>query len=113
MITPRQRYYQRNKEKCAAACRRWEKKNPDAVSNSWLRRKYGISLNQWREIFQLQDGRCAICQDVDVSRWVVDHRHSDGKVRGILCSGCNTAIGHIRERPEALRNAAAYLEARN
>ena len=42
----------------------------------------------------------------------VDHCHRTGKVRGILCMGCNFSIGHFKDDPEILRRAAAYLEER-
>ena len=66
-----------------------------------------------------QNGRCLICDDpvrmkgvgktkTDIAH--LDHDHSTGKVRGILCQNCNVAIGLLRDNPDLLRAAAEYLE---
>jgi hypothetical protein len=62
-----------------------------------------------------QGGVCAACGETPSPRrgksiWNVDHDHSTGRVRGILCTGCNSAIGHLQDDPERCRKAAAYLE---
>ena len=51
---------------------------------------------------------CPICQDKRAEH--VDHDHETGRVRGILCFACNAALGQMRDRPDALRRAADYLE---
>jgi hypothetical protein len=53
--------------------------------------------------------RCAICLGF-MKRANVDHCHETGKRRGLLCSGCNTAIGKLKDDPEVLRRAADYIE---
>jgi Pyruvate/2-oxoacid:ferredoxin oxidoreductase delta subunit len=79
---------------------------------------YSITRAQYDELLAAQNGGCAIC---GVSGVVlsVDHDHSccdvDGRscgkcVRGLLCNGCNIAIGHMRDNPARLRAAADYLE---
>lgn len=78
-----------------------------------LRRRYGISLEQYEAMLELQDGRCAICGrhgDEFGRRLAVDHCHETGKVRGLLCINCNPGIGAFRDNPELLRRAASYLE---
>lgn len=55
-----------------------------------------------------QQGKCMICQDS--SRVVLDHNHVTGKVRGFLCSNCNTMIGMAKESQDTLRIAAGYLK---
>jgi Recombination endonuclease VII len=52
---------------------------------------------------------CAICGQVK-PRMVVDHDHKTGKLRGVLCNACNWGIGHFRDNPDILRNAADYVE---
>jgi hypothetical protein len=60
-----------------------------------------------------QNGRCAICSTTlreGRGGAAVDHCHRTGKVRGLLCSPCNTAIGKLREDPALFASALAYLE---
>jgi hypothetical protein len=82
----------------------------------WLRTKYGIDVAGYEALLAKQDGCCAICGTTNpkgrtVSPYFcVDHDHSDGRVRGLLCSTCNTGIGHLRDDPDLLRKAIAYLE---
>lgn len=54
-----------------------------------------------------QQGRCAICDEE--KPLVVDHCHSEKKVRGLLCRECNVGLGHFRDSAEILRSAIAYL----
>ena len=56
-----------------------------------------------------QDGRCAICGAVS-GRLFVDHCHTTGNVRGLLCVACNNALGQFRDSVSALRRAIDYLE---
>lgn len=54
-----------------------------------------------------QSGRCAICQKVD--KLVVDHDHTTNAIRGLLCYGCNTALGLFQDNVDTLRRAISYL----
>jgi hypothetical protein len=78
-----------------------------------LIKKYGISLEDYNKMYDLQDGVCGICgleQSVDFSdRLFVDHCHTTGVVRGLLCHHCNTALGHFKDDPRLLNKASAYL----
>jgi hypothetical protein len=61
-------------------------------------------------MLQEQLGVCAICHEVDIDRRLsVDHNHVTGKVRGLLCRKCNTAITYLRDRPDLLIAAADYI----
>lgn len=81
----------------------------------WL---FGISQEQYDEMLARQNRVCAICQEPQA--WnrregdilVVDHDHSTGQVRGLLCHACNQALGLMRDNPDVLRRAAAYVEVR-
>lgn len=73
---------------------------------------YGISTEQYDEILAVQGGVCAICKGPHRGRgsyFHVDHNHTTGKVRGLLCHYCNTAIGSLRDDPVLLESAITYL----
>jgi hypothetical protein len=83
-------------------------------------RKYGISADDYWRLNEQQGGVCAICGEAETAKdhrtgvvrlLSVDHCHSTGRVRGLLCSDCNKALGHLGDSEETLRRAVAYLEA--
>lgn len=92
--------------------RQWRKNNPGRTAKHArkrdLRAKYGITPEQFLAMVEKQEGRCAICTRTRLLH--VDHRHSDGKVRELLCFKCNAGIGQLEDNPELLRAAALYLE---
>ncbi len=76
-----------------------------------LKYLYGLSSAQFAEMERTQGGACAICREVQTTkRLAVDHCHATGRIRGLLCSGCNCALGLAKDRPGVLRAAAEYLE---
>jgi hypothetical protein len=76
-------------------------------------RRYDLSLHDYEVLFAEQDGKCAICSvDLEAAGLHVDHDHTSGKVRGILCPPCNKGIGHLRDSPDVIIAAAAYLMSR-
>jgi hypothetical protein len=84
---------------------------------SRIKLQYGLSLEQYEALLAYQGGGCAICgasepggsQPLGRTAWPVDHDHVTGRVRGLLCSRCNTGIGFFRDDPEVCRQAAEYL----
>ena len=73
-------------------------------------KKRGATRAQYEAMYATQGGRCAVCGDAyDVLH--VDHDHSTGRVRGLLCVRCNIGIGQFHDDPAALRQAARYLRA--
>lgn len=83
--------------------------------------RYGVSLADAESLLVTQGGGCAICSvplsferrkrsNGFVGSACVDHSHGSGKVRGILCTTCNSALGKFRDSPELLTNAIKYLE---
>ena len=97
---------------CSEACRQ------DSYTNSYLKRTYGIDLKTYQAMLAAQDHRCALCGDegfvmnTDRHRMklVVDHCHSTGKVRGLLCHNCNRALGLFKDNIETMRRGISYLE---
>lgn len=77
---------------------------------NYLKRTYGISVEDYRGMLEQQQGLCAICDGNYGERLFVDHCHETGKVRALLCYACNSALGYLRDDPEIARNAVRYLE---
>jgi hypothetical protein len=73
-----------------------------------LKRHYGLTEAERDEMVATQMGLCVICLKAPAVH--VDHCHKTGKVRGVLCFNCNSAIGKLGDDPDAVRRAAAYLE---
>ena len=98
----------------------WAKKNPERAKrnrkNHMLRKRYGITLEQFEIRLAAQGGVCAVCRKPprgkDPKQRVlhIDHDHLTGKIRDLLCFTCNAGIGSMMDSPTLLRAAADYLE---
>nr|WP_281912217.1 endonuclease VII domain-containing protein [Streptomyces olivaceus] len=73
-----------------------------------LKRQYGITEVERDALVASQGGACCICLAAPAAH--VDHCHETGRVRGVLCFSCNAALGQFKDRPDAIRRAAAYVE---
>ena len=103
-------YYENNKERILS--REKELRDPEAKWAYNLEYKFGITVEQYKLMYEQQRGLCLICEKPPTGRFkklAVDHCHSTGKIRGLLCSGCNRAIGYLKDDPQMLEKAAAYL----
>jgi hypothetical protein len=86
-------------------------------ARDWLDRwasrnyKYGVTKDYLIDLYQKQDGKCAICgEEPRTQRGLhVDHCHGSGKVRGLLCHGCNTALGSFKDDENRLTKAIEYI----
>lgn len=84
-----------------------------------LRKKYGITQEEYDALLLAQGGCCAICRKPETvytgrgkgvsNRLCVDHDHVTGKVRGLLCNACNTSLGKMNDDPTLLVQALTYL----
>jgi len=77
-----------------------------------LKRKYGITPEDYNALYEKQNGCCAICgrhQSKFKYSLNVDHNSETGHIRGLLCSGCNPGLGHFEKDPELLIKAYHYL----
>jgi DNA-directed RNA polymerase subunit RPC12/RpoP len=84
-----------------------------------LKAKYGVTWENYLEVLEYQDYKCAICQR-DISSGGnrseknncghIDHDHKNSRLRGILCADCNTGLGCFKDSIESLRSAIKYLE---
>ena len=82
----------------------------NGVRGRQLKKKYGISLEEYEILLARQHGVCAICEQKSSQTLCVDHCHVTGRVRGLLCRTCNMGLGYYSDNPAFMRNAAAYLE---
>lgn len=78
--------------------------------DNYLRRRYGITLDEYEALLEGQGNCCAVCGRTQDINYSVDHSHTTGEVRGLLCTACNRGIGMLQDDPELLRKAANYLE---
>jgi len=75
-----------------------------------LRRKFGMTVEQYEQLLTIQNGVCAICFQPPVTkRLAVDHDKETGQIRGLLCVNCNTAIGLLKHDIRNIDNAKTYL----
>lgn len=78
-----------------------------------FKKKYGITIDQYQEMYDKQEGKCAICsvhQDNLSRALCIDHNHSSGKIRGLLCDKCNSILGYANDNITNLENAINYLK---
>jgi len=81
------------------------------VADRSFRRLYDIGLEDYERLYRFQNGRCAICQDRTPPgvRLVVDHDHTSGDVRGLLCNRCNLVLGQMEDNKGWLERSRLYL----
>jgi hypothetical protein len=124
-------YRQSNPDKARACVIAWRKnnreahldmkrrsgiKNRESSRERRMQRCYGISILEYDKICESQSNSCAICKSTKSllrkgsQHWNVDHDHKTGKVRGLLCYLCNSALGHFQDDSERIRKAIEYLK---
>ncbi len=93
-------------------------KTKKELRNNYFKIKYNITSDDYDRMFKEQDGCCAICgkhQSENQSRkgrdipLFIDHDHITGKIRGLLCSNCNSVLGYAHDDKDILKNAIDYL----
>lgn len=108
----------------AEAAKKWRSNNPEkSHTRYWnnpavererhLIRKYGVNLAKYDAMLASQNGKCAICGSLESEQFKgvfhIDHCHTTGNVRGLLCRGCNHMLGVVKDDPEILSKAIEYL----
>ena len=102
--------------KCRERSKKYRTENREKwrsmITSATLYKKYGITLEEFRQMSKEQGDVCLICEEECNTghRLSVDHDHTTGKVRGLLCRKCNNVLGHAGDNPEILRKAIQYLE---
>jgi hypothetical protein len=97
VLEARKRYYQKHKK---------------TIRSKDLFKRFGITLDDYNRILKEQNDSCKICSthlEAFKKGLHVDHCHKTGKVRGILCTNCNTGLGMFKDNPELLTLAISYL----
>lgn len=104
-----------------AAVNKYRAENPDKFRDTFrdtnLKQRFGISLEQYKEMLEKQGGVCAICggsepKSLGSSKqsFSVDHCHDTGRIRGLLCSSCNRGLGLLGDTVESVQRALDYLK---
>lgn len=113
--------YKSECKKCMTARKRpYEKKraktrirNTDVQRRYYLRNRYGLTEEAYTELLESQECKCAICKSMLRRENIdIDHNHSTGEVRGILCSRCNKMLGFAEDDIHKLEKAIEYLKER-
>lgn len=83
----------------------------EMARKKYLKKKYVITQEDYKNMFIKQEGVCKICNLADlIDGLVVDHCHETGKIRGLLCGHCNRALGKFKDSKPLLLSAIKYLE---
>jgi len=104
-------YYKEHKDKITKNSRKWYVANKDY--NKWRKilYSYGLTQDEYMNIWKSQNGICPICeQPLDFSSAVVDHDHDTNKIRGLLHRACNLMLGHFEPYIDKIENIKHYLE---
>jgi len=101
-------YYKNGKPRIDNRCYDCTRRKKIYSQERMLKNVYGLSLDEYNHMLINQDSSCAICSRHDIQLYV-DHCHSSGKVRGLLCQHCNSGIGFLKDDPEIIRAALQYL----
>ena len=98
-------YREKNRELIREKQKKYNRENPEKRKNAILKNVYGITLEQYNQIFEKQKGKCAICKrhQKELTRTLcVDHNHKTKQVRGLLCVTCNTDVSVVENRLEEM-----------
>lgn len=88
--------------------RNYNSRNSERLREYRLKRKYGLTIENYNRMYTEQNGRCKICRK-HYDKLFVDHDHSTGKIRNLLCNTCNSGLGLFQEDPIILASAIQYL----
>jgi hypothetical protein len=115
------KWAEENKEKLRAYHREYGKKwsTENKEKRKLIRRKhelkkrYGLTIEQFNQMVLAQNNCCALCKKQQTKKLHVDHCHTTGQIRGLLCGNCNTALGLLKENLTTIESIVNYLNRRN
>lgn len=113
LYTKRKEERKKDPERFAQYRKEYKKGNFDSYRETKLKNKFGVTLEWYDEKLAAQNNRCAICAahvSVLSKNLAVDHCHTTGNVRGLLCAKCNLGIGILNDDINILQNAIEYLK---
>ena len=113
ILERKRKIYESNKDKQRRRSLQWQKDNPEKKRITVLKTVYGLSEDSYRELIDRTKGVCPICKnEFDYKRYrvCVDHNHSTGFIRGLICSRCNSGLGFFGDNPESILRAYNYLK---
>lgn len=107
-----------HREQIRAYNKRYKIDHPDRYKNSYLKCMYGITMEEYKHLYEQQNGVCAICKQPETTKHksgqirglAVDHCHESQQVRGLLCTRCNTAVGLLMESKDIALSLIQYLD---
>lgn len=102
-----------NRERHNELCRNWHRADPIRSRTHELKKKFGITHDDYLKMLKDQGGKCLICGNEsagDRAHFSVDHNHNTGKIRGLLCTKCNRGLGCFNDSLVLMRKAVRYLE---
>ncbi len=91
-------YYQSNIDKVQERHSEYYELNKVKARNSKLKNRYKLTREEYDSMLEQQDNCCACCGEPFIRTPHVDHNHTTGKVRGLLCAGCNTGLGQYEKK---------------
>lgn len=106
------KFYYSNRNKILLRMKQDYRDNPIHFKNKHYFLNHKITLEKYTEMFNRQNGKCAICgthQSKLPRNLAVDHNHNTGKIRGLLCFNCNYGLGRFHDNIDHLKNAITYL----
>ena len=78
--------------------------------NRKLKQNYNITLDEYNLMVEAQQNRCLICNTMPLNKKLyVDHNHTTGRIRGLLCHHCNSGLGYFKDNTKFLQKAIEYL----
>lgn len=94
--------------------KKWRKKHKDRLRLEHIGTRYGMSELDYADLLVIQDNKCAVCKvcfnlELQAQTPHVDHCHISGKIRGLLCRGCNSGLGQFSDSVVKLKAAIEYL----
>lgn len=87
--------------------------SPEIYLRRTLKQNYNITLEEYQQLYHIQKGCCFICgrpQKDQSKRMAVDHCHKTGRIRKLLCTQCNVALGMVNESVDILKNMIEYIQ---
>ena len=110
-------YRKKNVEKLNANNKKWREENKEqdalVMLKARLKRKYNLSIDEYKTLIESQNNSCKVCgthaKNNLKGKLYIDHCHTTGKVRGLLCMKCNSALGLLNDDKVLIQNLLDYL----